>query len=314
MRPLDIVLLVLVQIIWGANYAVQKDAIAAFPPLLLVGVGYLIISLTLTPFTRRTHSPQGKLALLAFFSCTLPTGMTFFGLAHCPVSLGTLLMQMQVPFGIAVAWLVGRGKPDLRNIAGIVVALVGAAIVIGVPSFAGEVWGWVFVVIGSCIWTSCQAVLPMVTRDDGLRLYAGLSRHATPQVLVGSLLFEAGQWNAIKSATLLAWGEVLFGALVAAALCFSLWYKLLMRVPADKILPFLLLMPASGGMAAAGRGAERRIAGRRHNHHRRARDHPLAAQDRYAGDGDRAGRSRSPTRSLIVIPRSAPATHPRSAS
>ena len=42
---------------------------------------------------------------------------------------------------------------------------------------------------------------------------------------------------------------MLFGALVAAALCFSLWYKLLMRVPADKILPFLLLMPATGVLA-----------------------------------------------------------------
>ena len=249
MRPLDILLLTLVQLIWGANYAVQKDAIAAFPPLLLVGIGYLIISLTLTPFTRRTHSPQWKLALLAFFSCTLPTGMTFFGLAHCPVSLGTLLMQMQVPFGIAVAWLLGRGKPDPRNIAGIAVALAGAAIVIGVPSFQGEVWGWVFVVIGSCIWTSCQAVLPMVTRDDGLRLYAGLARHATPQVLIATMLFEAGQWDAVANASLLAWGVVLFGALVAAALCFSLWYKLLMRVPADRILPFLLLMPASGVLA-----------------------------------------------------------------
>jgi drug/metabolite transporter (DMT)-like permease len=159
MRLLDIILLALVQLIWGANYAVQKDAIAAFPPLLLVGIGYAIIALALTPFTRRTHSPQWKLALLAFFSCTLPTGMTFFGLAHCPVSLGTLLMQMQVPFGIAVAWALGRGKPDARNIAGIIVALIGAA------------------------------------------------------------------------------------------LCFSLWYKLLMRVPAEKILPFLLLMPAAGVLA-----------------------------------------------------------------
>lgn len=249
MRPLDIVLLVLVQIVWGANYAIQKDAIAALPPLLLVAIGYLIISVALTPFTRRTHSPQWKLALLAFFSCTLPTGMTFFGLAHCPVSLGTLLMQMQVPFGIAVAWAMGRGKPDLRNIAGIAVALIGAAIVIGVPSFAGEVWGWVFVVSGSCIWTSCQAVLPLVTRDEGIRLYAGLARHATPQVLLASLLFETGQWDAIKSAPPLAWGEVLFGALIAAALCFSLWYKLIMRVPADRILPFLLLMPPTGVLA-----------------------------------------------------------------
>jgi O-acetylserine/cysteine efflux transporter len=89
----------------------------------------------------------------------------------------------------------------------------------------------------------------MVTRDEGLRLYAGLSRHATPQVLAASLLFEAGQGEAIANASLLAWGEVLFGALIAAALCFSLWYKLLMRVPADKILPFLLLMPASGVLA-----------------------------------------------------------------
>lgn len=249
MRPLDILLLVVVQIIWGANYAVQKDAIDAFPPLLLVGIGYAIIALTLTPFTRRTHSAQWRLALLAFFSCTLPTGMTFFGLAHCPVSLGTLLMQMQVPFGIAVAWMLGRGRPDVRNIAGIVVALAGAAIVVGVPSFEGEIWGWSFVVVGSCIWSACQATLPMVTRDEGLRLYAGLSRHATPQVLVASLIFEAGQWDAITNASPLAWGEVLFGALIAAALCFSLWYKLLMRVPADKILPFLLLMPAAGVLA-----------------------------------------------------------------
>jgi len=249
MRPLDILLLALVQLIWGANYAIQKDAIAAFPPLLLVGIAYAIIAIALTPFTRRTHSPQWKLALLAFASCTLPTGMTFFGLAHCPVSLGTLLMQMQVPFGIAVAWALGRGKPDKRNIVGMVLALAGAAIVIGVPSFEGEVWGWVFVVIGSCIWASCQAILPMVTRDEGLRLYAGLSRHATPQVLVASVIFESGQWGAIKGASLLAWSEVLFGALIAAALCFSLWYKLLMRVPADKILPFLLLMPAAGVLA-----------------------------------------------------------------
>jgi O-acetylserine/cysteine efflux transporter len=104
-------------------------------------------------------------------------------------------------------------------------------------------------VIGSCIWASCQAILPMATRDEGLRLYAGLSRHATPQVLIASAIFEAGQWDAIRNATPLAWGEVLFGALIAAALCFSLWYKLLMRVPADKILPFLLLMPAAGVLA-----------------------------------------------------------------
>ena len=111
--------------------------------------------------------------------------------------------------------------PDMRE-----------AIVIGVPSFEGETWGWSFIIIGSCVWAASQAALPILMRDEGLRLYAGLSRHATPQVLIASAIFETGQLDAIRSAPPLAWAELLFGALIAAALCFSLWYKLLMRVPA----------------------------------------------------------------------------------
>jgi O-acetylserine/cysteine efflux transporter len=55
--------------------------------------------------------------------------------------------------------------------------------------------------------------------------------------------------DAIRTASPLAWGEVLFGALIGAVLCFSFWYKLIMRAPADRILPFLLLMPATGVIA-----------------------------------------------------------------
>jgi O-acetylserine/cysteine efflux transporter len=66
---------------------------------------------------------------------------------------------------------------------------------------------------------------------------------------MASAIFEAGQWDAVRNAPPLAWAELFFGALIAAALCFSLWYKLLMRVPAGKILPFLLLMPAAGVLA-----------------------------------------------------------------
>jgi len=105
MRPLDILLLILVQIIWGANYAVQKDAIAAFPPLLLVGVGYLIIAATLTPFTRRTHSPQGKLALLAngeMLEAEVPHGSPA-GELIAPDKLVTLTMTKIRAFPDAVA-------------------------------------------------------------------------------------------------------------------------------------------------------------------------------------------------------------------
>jgi len=245
MRLLDILLLTLVQLIWGGNYALQKDAIAAFPPILLVALAYVVIGLTLSLFTRQTHTSQRKLALLAFLSCTLPTSLTFYGVAHAPVTLGSLLMQLQVPFGVVVAWCLGRGQPNSRSIAGIAVTLAGAAVVIGVPNFGGEVWGGVFIVAGTCIWAASQAVLPLVTRDEGLRLYAGLSRHATPQVIIVSLIFESNQLDSIRNAPALAWGELLFGALIAASLCFSIWYKVLMRVPADRILPFLLLQPAA---------------------------------------------------------------------
>lgn len=246
MRPLDIVLLALVQLIWGGNFALQKGALEAFSPILLVGLAYLVIAVVLTPFTRRTHTPQWKLGVIAFFACTAQTSITFYGFDHCPVGLGTLLMQLQAPFGIMVAWLLGRGRPDLRNAVGILIALGGAAMVLGVPDIEGETWGWTLIVAGSCLWAACQAFLPMVTRDDGLRLYAGLCRHAAPQVLIAAWLLEDGHWAAMQAAPLSAWGQMLFGALAASAFCYAVWYKLLMRVSADRILPFLLLQPVAG--------------------------------------------------------------------
>jgi drug/metabolite transporter (DMT)-like permease len=74
---------------------------------------------------------------------------------------------------------------------------------------------------------------------------------------IASIVFETGHLDAIRNAPPLAWGEVLFGALIGAVLCFSLWYKLIMRVPADKILPFLLLMPATESWRAGSCWASR---------------------------------------------------------
>ena len=69
-------------------------------------------------------------------------------------------------------------------------------------------------------------------------------------MLIASLLFETGHLDAIRIASPLAWAEMLFGATVASVLCYAIWYRLLMRVPADRILPFLLLMPAASVLAA----------------------------------------------------------------
>jgi O-acetylserine/cysteine efflux transporter len=67
-----------------------------------------------------------------------------------------------------------------------------------------------------------------------------------PQLLVTSLLFEEGQWEAVLAAGWRGWGAVFYTAVFATIIAHTLWYRLLRRHPMNVVVPFSLLAPAIG--------------------------------------------------------------------
>ena len=243
MPPFHILLVVLIQICWGATYPLCKPYVDVFPPMALVAMVYTIVALVSAPFYPRTKTPQRTLFLIGFFGGALQTSAVFVALKYLPASTAVLAMQAQLPVAIVASWFMGRDKPNLKNAFGSVICLVGIAIVIGKPEATDAWFGLGAMFIGVASWAIAQAAIPVVAKDHGMTLYAGMSRYAAPQMIVMSLLFEHGQLHRLADVPLGAWAAVPIITLTGFALPYAIWYWLLMRHRIDELLPFVILMP-----------------------------------------------------------------------
>jgi O-acetylserine/cysteine efflux transporter len=68
-------------------------------------------------------------------------------------------------------------------------------------------------------------------------------------MLLGSLIIEDGQWQAITSASLVDWSIILYLALIMTVVGYSAWYHLLSSVDVSVVSPFLMLLPITSIIA-----------------------------------------------------------------
>lgn len=243
MSPSHILLVVLIQIFWGATYPLCKPYVEVFPPMVLVTLVYAFVALISFPLYPRPKTPQRTLFLLGFFGCALQTGMVFVALKYLPASTAVLAMQAQLPIGVVASWFMGRDKPSVKNSIGAVVCLIGIIIVVGKPEATDAWFGLAAMLLGCASWSIAQAAIPVVAKDQGMMLYAGMSRYAAPQMAVMSLIFEHSQLHTLADVPMMAWGAVPIIALSGFAVPYAIWYWLLMRHRVDELMPFVLLMP-----------------------------------------------------------------------
>jgi O-acetylserine/cysteine efflux transporter len=243
MPPFHILLVVLIQIFWGATYPLCKPYVEVFPPMALVAMVYGFVALISAPRYPRPKTPQRTLFLLGFFGGALQTGMVFVALKYLPASTAVLAMQAQLPIGVVASWFMGRDKPSVKNAIGSVVCLIGIVIVIGKPEATDAWFGLAAMLLGCASWSVAQAAIPVVAKDQGMMLYAGMSRYAAPQMAVMSLIFEHDQLHILADVPMAAWGAVPIIALSGFAVPYAIWYWLLMRHRVDELMPFVLLMP-----------------------------------------------------------------------
>jgi len=243
MPPSHILLVVLVQIFWGATYPLCKPYVNVFPPMALVAMVYTIVALVSAPLVPRPKTPQRTLFLLGFFGGALQTSAVFVALKYLPASTAVLSMQAQLPVAVVASWFMGRDKPNFRNTLGSIICLIGIAIVVGRPEATDAWFGLAAMFVGVASWAIAQAAIPVVAKDQGMTLYAGMSRYAAPQMILMSLLFEHAQLHTLIDVPLGAWARVPLIAMAGFALPYAIWYWLLMRHRVDQLLPFVLLMP-----------------------------------------------------------------------
>jgi O-acetylserine/cysteine efflux transporter len=106
------------------------------------------------------------------------------------------------------------------------------------------------VVGGALTWAIGQVLIKQVGNLGGFVTIAWLAMFATPQLFLASLLVESGQWQAVRDATWVSWGGIVYMGLIMTAGGYALWYHLLGLYRVNQVMPFLLLIPIASILSA----------------------------------------------------------------
>ena len=263
MKPVDVLLAISIAVIWGMGFVVAKAAMSHFSPILLMALRFSLTAFCLIWFFRPPPGLFRQLFWISLISAALQYSLTFNGVRGIDASTAALLVQLEVPFGLLLAWLVLGDRISLKQGLGIVIAFGGALLIIGEPKLQGDLVYAFMVIGGAFTWAVGQIMVKQLGNLGGFRLISGIALFATPQLFVASFLLENDQLAQVANASIAAWGAVAYLGLVMTAIAYAIWYRLLGHYNVNQVMPFLLLLPVTsvfGGIVFLGESLTVKIA------------------------------------------------------
>ena len=243
MKLVDVIIAILVAVIWGMGFIVAKAAMSHFSPILLMALRFTLTAFCLIWFFRPPVTLYKNLFWIALVSAAIQYSLTFNGVNGIDASTAALLVQLEVPFGLLLAWIFLGDRISVKQIIGMAVAFVGVILIVGEPKLSNDLV-YVFMVIGGAFtWAVGQIMIKKLGAIGGFLLITGVAIFATPQLYLASFLFETDHFTQIQTASVAAWGAVIYLGLIMTALGYGLWYRLLGLYTVNQVMPFLLLLP-----------------------------------------------------------------------
>jgi len=248
-----------VVVIWGLNFVVMKLGLQSISPMLLGALRFAAASLPFLLFVRPPALPWRFIAGYGLVQGLGQFGFLFLGLKlGMTAGMASVVMQTQAFFTLMLAVPLLGERVRANQWLGLGVALAGLLMI---ASAHGEgpgqmtLAGFVLTLSAAAMWALSNIVA---------RRASQIARYEPFPFVVWSSVFPILPFALIALATdgatsvqqqlagmgVGAWFAVLYLALGATLLAYSLWTRLLQRHAATRVTPFSLLVPVVGLWAA----------------------------------------------------------------
>ena len=247
----DILIAISVPILLGFGFVIAKPAMQHFPPYLLMGLRFTIPALILVWWFPMPKGLFLDLFKVSFIGSTLQYGLTYNGLNIIDASSAVLLVQLEVPFGILIAFFLLKEIPRIKNLIGLAIAFIGVFILTGAPNLEGKYFGVLLTLSGAFTW-SLGAVMakPLSKKIGAFALMTWLCVFSGPLLILMSIIVNGNPIQYILSANFYSWITVIYLGFIMQPIAYGAWYYVLRKYPVNKIMPVLLLLPVTGLLTA----------------------------------------------------------------
>lgn len=143
--PVEILLLLLLGILWGMPYALNKIALATIPPITMTAVRVALAAAALWFLVLGNgckwpdqRGVAGRLFVQGLIGCVVPYTLIAFGQQSVDSALASILNSTG-PLFICLIGLVTSGKdaPTIKGFSGIIIGLAGVVVITGTGVFTG---------------------------------------------------------------------------------------------------------------------------------------------------------------------------------
>jgi O-acetylserine/cysteine efflux transporter len=249
-----------VVVIWGLNFVVMKLGLQGLSPMLLGALRFAVASLPLVLFVPRPRVPWRFVAIYG-----LVQGVGQFGLLFVAIQLGmtaamaSVVMPTQAFFTLLLAAPLLGERARGHQWAGLCVAALGLVVIAaGHGEGPGQMTlvGFVFTLGAAFMWATSNVVVRFAGRAaadyDPFAFIVWSSVIPVAPFVVLAVASEglAHSWRSVIQMGLREGFAVLYLALLATLLAYTLWTRLLKRHAAGRVAPFSLLIPVVGLWAA----------------------------------------------------------------
>ncbi|MCH8958807.1 MAG: DMT family transporter [Proteobacteria bacterium] len=242
MAAKDLLLILLINLIWGLNVVVAKYGVGQIPPILFTFLRFAIVAIVLLPVLKIHRGQMPAVIFVAVATGGIHFALTYTGLAMAAdVSSVAIAMQLGIPFATVLSMLFLGEKIRFWRWLGLSMAFGGIMLI----SFDPQVFAYrnalALVVLGSLFGASGLLVAKKLTGVGVFELQSWIAMISWPLLLGMSLAFEPGQFAILLQADLSVWGAVLYTALAASVLAHSGMYYLIQRYDLSLVMPTFLL-------------------------------------------------------------------------
>ena len=243
-----------VYVVWGSTYLAIKYTVEGLPPLLAMGARFLLAGAVLltavlfvrgpAPF-RMTRSQLGTAVLCGLFLLVGGNGLVAVAEQDVDSGLAALLIA-GTPLWVVLLRAVLRDRPSAATVAGLMVGLLGVAVLLlpGVQG-AADLRPLLLVCLSSVLW-SCGTVLATrrpLPSDPFVTTVVEMAAGGTAMVVLGSL---GGEWGRLDLAATeaSAWIAFVYLVLVGSVVGYSAYVWLLARAPLSLATTYAYVNPA----------------------------------------------------------------------
>ncbi|MDM7854666.1 EamA family transporter [Cellulomonas alba] len=257
MTPRDRLLAVAVAVAWGLNFVAIDASLDQFPPMFLVALRFALIAVPTLLLVPWPGVPVRWWLLYGTGFGILQFLFLYWGMAAgMPAGLASLVLQSSAPFTVVLGAVLLRERVSGRQVAGILVAVAGLAVVGWQRWESAALLPFLLTVAGGLGWAFGNLGNRLAGAGRPLHLVLWMSVVPPLPMLAVSLGVEspariAGSFHGLTSRTgVEALAGLAYTVLVGTLLGSGLWTALMRRHPASRVAPFSMLVPVVGITAA----------------------------------------------------------------